>query len=83
MNDRIPTFNPKMLENVARKICELRGEDPDELVRVPHPEGYAVALKKPRFHTAIPQVRQMFEAMLACAALNLQPDDVLEDSTNG
>ena len=36
-------------EAIARIYCGLAGLDPDERIRFPHPQGYAVAISKPRY----------------------------------
>lgn len=44
-------------EKRARLLCELRGHDPDERVRYSHPEGFAVAVSRPRWQGAALELR--------------------------
>ena len=42
----------------ARLLCKMQGLDPDERVTCSHPDGYAVAIHRPRWYLARDELRQ-------------------------
>jgi len=40
-------------QRVAVRVCTMRGQDPDERVRIPPPDGKAVAIWGPRWRQVL------------------------------
>lgn len=49
------------LEQICRKLCNIRNEDPDEVVRLPSPGSQAVIYKGRRWKIYREQVRMFLQ----------------------
>jgi len=58
-------MNEEKLEKAARKLCELRGLDPDERVGHGHPDGYAVMLYSPRWKLVAGEIESTLQVLEA------------------
>lgn len=53
------------IEPAARTLCQLRGVDPDEAMRVPHPLGLAVDHTVPAWTMAAEEVIAVMQVLTA------------------
>lgn len=68
-------MTPHQLELAARKLCELRGQNPEELVGhgpSPNPDGtvHAVLLQSPRWLFALEEIESFLLIQAAIDAAN-------------
>ena len=50
-------MDDELIERAAKKLCEIRGLDPDESVPHGHPEGYASIVYSKQWELLVPEIR--------------------------